>query len=98
MGGTGDVTLPKFQKFFDQLASSPFTFFRVDNELQLIKFDEVKWSQVEDSASYKFHPEFLHPCYSVLKSNEFSVHVTWFLRARHEHDDRHAGEAKRGSN
>ena len=65
--GTGDITDPHLQKFFDRLASSSFSYLAVDSELRLIEYGEVEWAQVDDAKSYKFHPEFLHPIHSVME-------------------------------
>ena len=74
--GNGDITQPRLQKFLDQLGSSPFTYLKVDRELNFLSYEQIKYSEVTDSTSYKFHPEFLHPYSCVTKSDEFSVHVT----------------------
>jgi hypothetical protein len=74
--GSGDITRPYIQKFFDRLASSTFSFLAVDSDLRLIEYGEVGWSQVQASPSYKFHPEFLHPIHSVMDETDFSAHLT----------------------
>jgi hypothetical protein len=74
--GSGDITRPYIQKFFDRLASSTFSFLAVDSDLRLIEYGEVGWSQVMASPSYKFHPEFLHPIHSVMDETDFSAHLT----------------------
>ena len=74
--GSGDITRPYIQKFFDRLASSTFSFLAVDSDLRLIEYGEVSWSQVQASPSYKFHPEFLHPIHSVMDETDFSAHLT----------------------
>ncbi|HEV2970771.1 MAG TPA: hypothetical protein VGY55_12440 [Pirellulales bacterium] len=76
--GQGDVTQPHLQKFFDRLASSPFTFtyLAVDPDLQLIQYGSVEWSQVNNAKSCKFYPEFLHPIHSVLTDADFVAHLT----------------------
>jgi hypothetical protein len=74
--GSGDITRPYIQKFFDRLASSTFSYLAVDSDLRLIEYGEVGWSQVQASPSYKFHPEFLHPIHSVMDETDFSAHLT----------------------
>ena len=70
--GTGDITRPYIQKFFDRLASSNvFVNPAVDSDLRLIEYGEVGWSEVKASTSYKFHPEFLHPIHSVMEESDF---------------------------
>ena len=69
--GVGDITGPHLQKFFDQFASSPFSYLAVDGDLRLMHYGEVEWSQVEPPTSYKFHPEFLHPIHSVMDARTF---------------------------
>lgn len=70
------IDLAKRQKFLDQLASSPFTYFRVDNRLKIFGLEEIRWADIDDSTSYKFLPEFLHPFHSILQDGEFSAHLT----------------------
>lgn len=65
--GGQDLTTPSCQKFLDQLASSPFTYFSVDGELRLIGYEQIAWSQIPDATSYKFHPEFLHSFHGILQ-------------------------------
>ena len=74
--GVGDITGPHLQKFFDQLASSPFSYLAVDGDLRLMHYGEVEWSQVEPPASYRLHPEFLHPIHSVMDQTDVSAHLT----------------------
>lgn len=74
--GSGDITRPYIQKFFDRLASSTFSYLAVDSDLRLIEYGEVGWSDVKASTSYKFHPEFLHPIHSVMEETDFSAHLT----------------------
>ncbi len=74
--GSGDITRPYIQKFFDRLASSTFSYLAVDSDLRLIEYGEVGWADVKASQSYKFHPEFLHPIHSVMEESDFSAHLT----------------------
>ena len=74
--GVGDITAPHLQKFFDQLASSSFSYLAVDGDLRLMHYGEVEWAQVENSASNKLHPEFLHPIHSVMDDTDVSAHLT----------------------
>ena len=74
--GVGDITAPHLQKFFDQLASSSFSYLAVDGDLRLMHYGEVEWAQVENSAANKLHPEFLHPIHSVMDDTDVSAHLT----------------------
>ena len=74
--GTHDVSTQQYQKFFDQLAGSPFSYLRVDRQMNLFSYNEIKWSEIQESEEYKFHPEFLHPFQGMLDSGDFSVHLT----------------------
>jgi hypothetical protein len=74
--GIGDISQPYLQKFFDRLASSNFSYLAVDSALRLIDYGEVAWDQVKNVTSYKFHPEFLHPIYSVMEDTDISAHLT----------------------
>lgn len=74
--GCGDISRPEVQKFFDRLASSPFSYLAIDSELRLIDYGEVEWSHIKGAASYKFHPEFLQPIQSVMGPDDLSAHMT----------------------
>jgi hypothetical protein len=76
--GGEDITLPHFQKFFDRLAASAwtFTYLAVDPDLQLIDYGSVEWSQVNNAHSYRFYPEFLHPIHSVMADSDLVAHLT----------------------
>jgi hypothetical protein len=74
--GRGDITEGRLQKVFDQLASSPASFLAVDPSLRLLEYGEVQWSQINGSLSYKFYPESLYPIHCILRTGEFSAHVT----------------------
>ncbi len=76
--GQEDITRPRLQKFFDRLAASPYTFtyLAVDPSLRLIDYGSVEWSQVNNAASYRFYPEFLHPIRSVMHDTELVAHLT----------------------
>jgi hypothetical protein len=78
--GTGveDITQTNLQKFFDRLASSPYTFtyLAVDADLRLMNYGSVEWSQVNNAASYWFYPEFLHPIHSVMDDMDLVAHLT----------------------
>jgi hypothetical protein len=74
--GAGDITQPHFQKFFDRLGSSPFSFLAVDHGLHLLEYGEVEWSQVSNADAPTFYPEFLHPIHSILAPDDLSVHLT----------------------
>lgn len=70
------IDLAQNQKLLDQLATSPFTYFRVDPHLRTMSYEEIRWDEIKNSQSYKYLPEFLNPFRSTLKNNEYSVHLT----------------------
>jgi hypothetical protein len=74
--GVGDITAPHLQRFFDQLASSSFSYLAVDGDLRLMHYGEVEWAQVENNAANKLHPEFLHPIHSIMDRTDISAHLT----------------------
>jgi len=76
--GIWDITQPRLQKFFDRLAASPFTFtfLAVDRQLRLIHYGSADWSQVNNAASYRFYPEFLHPIQCMMGNDDLVAHLT----------------------
>lgn len=74
--GKAPLETASYQKFLDQLATSPFTYFIVCGDMKFMGYEQVSWDDVKASSSYKFHPEFLHPIHCALKPKEYSVHVT----------------------
>jgi len=64
------------QKLLDPLASSPHVYLRVDRDLRLVNLEEVRWSEVDEPASYTLYPTFVHPIVSNLGFAECSVHLT----------------------
>ena len=72
----GDISASRLQRFFDQLASSQFSYLAVDGDLRLMHYGEVEWAQVETNISHKFHPEFLHPIHSIMDDSDLSAHLT----------------------
>jgi len=76
--GQGDVTLPRLQRFFDRLAASAhtFTYLAVDSDLQLLNYGSVEWSHVNNSPTYTFYPEFLHPIRCAMNEDDLVAHVT----------------------
>lgn len=74
--GQFSISDPGIQKVLDQLAGSPFTYIQVDRNLRYLDYHEIRWSQVVDSSSYKFHPEFLHPFHCVMGEQDLSIHLT----------------------
>jgi hypothetical protein len=74
--GVGDITAGHLQKFFDQLASSSFSYLAVDGDLRLMHYGEVEWSQVETGTANKLHPDFLHPIHSIMDEGDVSAHLT----------------------
>ncbi len=73
--GVGDISGPRLQKFFDQLASSPLSYLAVDGDLRLMHYGEVEWPEAGHSAC-KCYPEFLHPIHSILDETDISAHLT----------------------
>ena len=76
--GIGDITQAHLQKFFDRLASSPYTFtyLAVDADLRLMNYGAVEWSQVNNATSHRFYPEFLHPIHSIIDETDLVAHLT----------------------
>ncbi len=77
-GGSGEQMLDNaiYGKFTDHLASSPFTYFLVDEELKMIDYCEVEWEKIKSTTSYKYYPEFLVPFQSVMQEGDYSIHLT----------------------
>lgn len=74
--GQSDITNSSVQKFIDPLATSMQTYLKVDGNAQLISYEQIDWSQIEDTTDYKFNPEFLQPFASALEAQQYSFHVT----------------------
>jgi hypothetical protein len=76
--GIGDITQAHLQKFFDRLASSPysFTYLAVDADLRLMNYGSLEWSQVNNATSHRFYPEFLHPIHGVMDETDLVAHLT----------------------
>jgi hypothetical protein len=74
--GRGDISLGTYQKLLDPLASTRQVFFRVDQNLQFVSYEEIPWSAIHEVEDYKFNPEFLQPFASILEAGEFSFHQT----------------------
>jgi hypothetical protein len=75
--GQGSLSLSDkyIQKIVDPLASSMQVYFRVDNELRFLDYQEILWKEVRESSEYRLIPEFLEPFASILREGEFSVHL-----------------------
>jgi len=56
--------------------SSLFSFLAVDQNLRLIEYGAVEWSQIRDADSPQFYPQFLHPIHSILAPGELCSHLT----------------------
>ena len=76
LGGNHDITESRHSKVIDPLATSPQVYIKVDGQFRFCDYCEVKWGEVTETLQYKFHPEFLHPYFCVLKRGEFSMHKT----------------------
>jgi hypothetical protein len=74
--GTVDLSDATFAKPFAALAGGRDTFFRVDGGLRFLAYEEVPASSIKEVIEYKFHPDFLHPVWSQLGQDEYSVHLT----------------------
>ena len=75
-GGSELFVKDDWQKLMDQLATSPFSYIRVNHQLQYLDYKEIKWSEITDPTGNRFYPSFLHPIHCILKENEYSAHVT----------------------
>jgi hypothetical protein len=71
-----DITDSSIQKLIDPIATSMQTFIRIDGEARLISYEQITWTEINDSTGYKFSPEFLQPFSSILEKGEFSLHIT----------------------
>ncbi len=74
--GSTDITIKEIQKIIDPFATSQYTFIKVDESMKFLDYGQALWADIEDTKEYKYHPEFLHPLHSILKTGEFSVHFT----------------------
>lgn len=74
--GTSDITSREVQKIIDPLATSLHTYIKIDHELKFLGYEQIKWGEVEETEKYKFNPEFLQPVASVLRGDDYSVHLT----------------------
>jgi len=74
--GSVKITNSDFHKLLDPLASSPQVFIRVDKNLNFLNYEQVPWTNIKETYSYKFNPEFLQPIASILKEGEISIHLT----------------------
>jgi hypothetical protein len=72
---------PAFQKVVNQLGSSPFTYIRVDRELNYIRYDQIPWSSVMDHYSCAFYPQFLHAFHSEAVRKVTLYHDTTYAMA-----------------
>jgi hypothetical protein len=67
----------EFSKVVDWLASSQFTFLKVNERLQILSYHAISLSEVKELSSYRFYPDFLHPVLSTLTGqNSTLVHLT----------------------
>ncbi len=74
--GNEDICEIAIQKFLDPLCTSMQTYFKVDAEVNLIGYEQINWSEINDTSDYKFSPEFLQPFASTIENDQFSLHVT----------------------
>lgn len=74
--GSQDITDAAIQNVLDSLTAHPQVFIRVDKHLRFIDYDEILWSEIKDSAEYKFSPEFLQPLLSVMHEDEYCAHLS----------------------
>ena len=76
--GQGKIKIynPDFNKFLDPLSNSPQVYFRLDKQLNFLSYEEIPWTSIKETESYKYSPEFLQPTASTLKKGEISVHLT----------------------
>ncbi len=74
--GNSDITNSSIQKLLDPLSTSMQTYLKVDSEANLVAYEQIDWSQINDTSDYKFNPEFLQPFACALEQGQFSFHVT----------------------
>jgi hypothetical protein len=78
--GTHSLADEHIQKIIDPLSSSMQVYFRVDQNLRFLDYQEILLKDVTESSEYRFIPEFLEPFASILQPGEFSMHL-------HRHGD-----------
>jgi hypothetical protein len=78
--GTHSLADEKIQKIIDPLSSNMQVYFRVDQDLRFLDYQEILLKDVSESPEYRFIPEFLEPFASILQAGEFSMHL-------HRHGD-----------
>lgn len=78
--GTHSLSDEHIQKIIDPLSSSMQVYFRVDQDLRFLDYQEILLKDVTESSEYRFIPEFLEPFASILQPGEFSMHL-------HRHGD-----------
>ena len=66
----------KIEKILDPIACSLFTYIVVDCNMNVQKYDQAYWRNINDINKYKLHPEFLHALYCEIPNNGFSAHLT----------------------
>ncbi|MFM4811078.1 hypothetical protein [Aeromonas dhakensis] len=74
--GGFDLTDESHYKIIDPLASNLNVYFEVNQDLRYRNYNYISWSEVKESTSYKFIPEFLHPFQQIKDRNDWSVHKT----------------------
>jgi hypothetical protein len=58
---------PDYFKVFDWLGTSPYTYFRVDEQLRIKAFEALPYLDAGAPESFRFYPDFLHPVISSIK-------------------------------
>lgn len=58
------------------LGSTQNVAIRLDRRLAFLAYEEILWSQVEEEAGQKYHPEFLHPYVCALRKDDVAVSLT----------------------
>ena len=74
--GGFDLTDESHYKLVDPLASNVNVYFEVNQDLCYRDYNNISWSKVQESSSYKFLPEFLYPFQQIKQNGDWSVHKT----------------------
>ena len=77
-GATGiKLSDESYWKVFDQLGSTTHTFFRIDQNLNILGYHALSRTEDKSDSQFRFYPSFLHPVIKQLKSEDsVVVHIS----------------------
>lgn len=71
------ISDPDYLKVFDWLGTSPYTYFRVKEDLGIQAFEALPTADVDAPQGFRFYPDWLHPIIGSLKDpNAIVVHLS----------------------